>query len=85
MTASTGYTVVWTCFCSDAADAPEWLTERCPEHDRPQMAVPYRNTMPGGVAVGHCCDIGGPNELRPYAPAANPTHTTEAHDAPEAS
>jgi len=61
MTASTGYVVVWGCYCADAADRTERLPDRCPEHDRPRVCDPIQNTMPGGVRAGHECDIGGPN------------------------
>lgn len=54
-----GFTVVWTCYCSDAADAVARLPETCPEHDKTRMADPYPNPMPGGVMPGHRCDVGG--------------------------
>lgn len=74
MTTATGYTVVWSCYCSDAAIDAELLPKTCPEHAAPMVAPPYRNPMPGGVAMGHCCDIGGPNEIRRTARADLTTH-----------
>ena len=51
----TGWVVLWTCLCADAADAAEWLPELCPGHDRPVAAGPIKNNRPGATAPGHRC------------------------------
>jgi len=55
MSAATGHIVVWSCLCSDAADHPTWLAEKCPGHDAPSVCEPIANHEVGGVTVGHQC------------------------------
>lgn len=52
-----GFTVMWACYCTDAADAADWLPSTCPEHDAPQVAAPNANPFPGGVRPGHSCHL----------------------------
>jgi hypothetical protein len=53
-----GFTVMWSCYCTDAAYDTADLAERCPHHDRPRVAEPVDlddHGLTGGVITGHRC------------------------------
>lgn len=50
-----GHLVLFTCLCTDVADDPTWLPQRCPGHDRARTAEPIKNQRPGGMTPGHSC------------------------------
>lgn len=55
MPESTGYVVVWPCFCSDADDDPATLPVACPGHGRTRTVEPVKNEHPGPTTPGHAC------------------------------
>ena len=55
-----GFTVMWSCYCTDAAYDLAELAERCPHHDRPRVAEPVNlddHGRTGGVTTGHQCPL----------------------------
>lgn len=53
----TGFVVVWTCWCSDAAADVDTIPDHCPGHNVPRLhGPPVENTRFGPMRLGHACN-----------------------------